>query len=119
MSALEIPGGTEGLPEAAVDSAVRPAFTPKRRSKRPRRDVETTGKRGFIAAARRFIRAAGRRAGEGDEHELRELLAPRTDLDEAIADAIAGQRTYGKSWADIARATGTTREAAYQKWNRK
>lgn len=96
-------------------STVKRSFT----AKRPKREVETTGKRGYISAAARFIRAAGRRAGEGDEPELAALLELRNVLDAAIADAVAGQRTYGKSWAAIARGTGTTREAAFQRWGKK
>lgn len=97
------------------DSRVKSDFTEKRRAKRPKKDVETTE---FLGAARRFIRAAGRRVGECDEYELAALLDLRTDLDAAIADAVAGQRAYGKSWADIARGTGASREAAFQKWGK-
>lgn len=105
-----------GRARADGDSAVKVAFTPRRRSKRPRRDVETVE---FLGAARRFIRAAGRRVGECDEHELAALLELQDDLNQAIQAAVDGQRQYGKSWADIARATGRTREAAYQRWNGK
>lgn len=96
--------------------AVKAAFTAKRRSKRPRREVETMA---FLSAARRFIMAAGKRVGEGDEFELHELLALREVLEEATAIAVAGQRSYGKSWAAIAFATGTSREAAFQRWGKK
>jgi len=97
-------------------STVKASFTRKRPAKRPRKDVETMD---YLGAARRFIRAAGRRVGECDEHELAELLTLRTALDDAIAAAVEGQRTYGKSWAAIARGTGTTREAAFQRWGKK
>ena len=72
----------------------------------------------YLGAARRFIRAAGRRVRECDEHELAALLALRADLEAAIADAVDGQKER-KSWASIALATGTTREAAYQRWGRR
>lgn len=104
-----------GAPLAPSDSAVEATFTPRRRSKRPRKDVETMD---YLGAARRFVRAAGRRVGECDEAELAALLALQGDLDAAIAEAVAGQRTYGKSWAAIARGTGTTREAAWQRWGK-
>lgn len=94
-----------------VDSTVKKTFT----AKRPRRDVETMD---YLGAAARFIRAAGRRVGECDEHELAALLQLRHTLDTAIAAAIEGQRSNGKSWAGIARGTGTSREAAYQKWGK-
>jgi hypothetical protein len=105
-----------GVPTTSEpDSTVKASFTPKRRSKRPRRDVETMD---YLGAARRFIRAAGRRVGECDEHELRELLRLQEALDAAVAEAVAGQRTYGKSWAAIGLAAGTSREAAFQRWGR-
>lgn len=88
-------------------------------TKRPKRDVETAGPRGFIAAARRFIAAAGRRAAEGDEIELAELLTLQDDLNAAIQHAVDGIRSRGESWAYIAQATGKSREAAYQKWGKK
>lgn len=123
-----------------TDSGVKATYTPKqaariierqaatieklrdtiadRRPKRSRQSVETTGPRGFIPAAARFIRAAGKRAGEGDEFELAELVGLQAVLDAAIATAVQGQRTYGKSWAHIGRAVGTTREAAWQRWGK-
>lgn len=88
-------------------------------TKRAKREVETAGKRGFIAAARRFIAAAGRRAADGDEVELAELLSLQVDLDAAFQAAVDGIRARGNSWAYIAQATGKTREAAYQKWGKK
>jgi hypothetical protein len=99
-----------------ADSTVKGTFTVRRRSKRPKRDVETMD---YLGAARRFIRAAGRRVGECDEYELRALLDLAGDLDAAIAEAVAGQKAHGKSWAGIAVATHTTREAAYQRWGKK
>ena len=73
----------------------------------------------YLGAARRFIRAAGRRVGECDEHELAELIALRESLETAIREGVTGQRTHGKSWAAIGRAAGITREAAYQQWGKK
>lgn len=107
--------GTLVRPTQEAPSTVKPDFTARRRSKRPKRDIETME---YLGAARRFIRAAGRRVGECDEPELAELLDLRQALEIAIADAIAGQRSYGKSWAHIARATGTSREAAWQRWGK-
>lgn len=102
-------------PSDELDSSVKVGFTPKRRSKRPRRDVETMD---YLGAARRFIRAAGRRVADCDEHELAELIALRAVVEAAIDEAVLGQKSR-KSWAGIALATGTTREAAYQLWGRR
>lgn len=73
----------------------------------------------YLKMLRRMIRAAGRRVGDADEHELRELLSMREALDSAITDAVRGQRSIGRSWASIAEATGTTRQAAWEKWKDK
>lgn len=98
------------------DSDVKGTFTVIRRSKRPKQERETGA---YLGAARRFILAAGRRVAEGDEPELAGLLALQEVLDSAIAEAVAGQRSHGKSWARIALGTGTSREAAYQRWGKK
>lgn len=79
------------------------------------RVVETSD---YIGAVRRMIRAAGRRTGDADEVELRQLLGLREDLDAAVQEAVDGQRRIGRSWAYIASATGTSRQAAFQRWGR-
>lgn len=129
--------GTAAPADPAVDSGVKASLTPRqlerivkrqaakiekleaalanRPAKRPRREVETLD---YIKAAERFIRSAGERVGESDEFELAELVAMRNTLEAAITVAVHGQRNYGKSWADIGRAVGTTREAAWQRWGR-
>lgn len=70
----------------------------------------------FLSFARRIIRAAARRVGDADPEDLAEMLALRAALDEAIEAAVAGMRGNGFSWAEIARATGTTRQAAHARW---
>lgn len=72
----------------------------------------------YLGAAKRFIRAAGRRVAEADEIELQDLLALQDVLDAAIQEAVDGivSRT---SWAYVARATGRTRQAAFQRWGTK
>jgi len=84
--------------------------------KRQRRERETME---YLAAARRFIAAAGRRVADADEFELAELVALRDDLEDAIALAIAGQRSYGRSWAHIGNALGITRQSAQERYARK
>lgn len=70
----------------------------------------------YGAMVRRMIRAYGRRVADADEPDLADLLTLRADVDAAIAQAVQGQRAGGRSWAHIARATGTSRQAAYQRW---
>lgn len=88
---------------------VNPAFTATRR-------VETTGKRGFSAFARRILRALGKRVGEGDIDALPDMLAMQDEVATAIDDAVAGLRLHGYSWADIGARIGITRQAAFQRW---
>jgi len=110
----EIPLGGTSTPEASGrKSRVKRPLT----RKRPRHEVETLD---YLGAAKRFILAAGRRVGDADEHELRALLLLQVTLDEAVQTAVDGQRDNGgKSWADIARGTGKSREAAFQRWGAK
>lgn len=72
----------------------------------------------YLQAAKRFIRAAGRRCADADDFELAELLTLQAELDDAVAVAVAGIRERGASWAYIAGATGTTRQAAFQRWGK-
>jgi hypothetical protein len=73
----------------------------------------------YLSAARRFIRRAGERCAEADEVELRELLALQNTLDEAVQTAVNGLRAQGHSWQYIATATGTSRQAVQQRWDRR
>lgn len=70
----------------------------------------------YAAFVRRSIRAHGRRVGDADPEDLEQLLELREVVEEAIADAIAGQRANGFSWAQIARGLGVTRQAAQMRY---
>lgn len=71
----------------------------------------------FAAMVRRMIRAHGRRVVDGDDADLAELAELRTVVEEAIAVAIAGQRErWDRSWSEIARGLGTTRQAAQMRY---
>lgn len=72
----------------------------------------------YVAMLRRMLKAAGRRAGEGDEPELAELMSLEAVLAEVIADAVIAQHEAGRSWAEIALATGTSRQAVAKRWGR-
>lgn len=79
-----------------------------------KRETETTD---YAAMMRRMIRAHGRRVADADEADLAELVELRDALEEAIADAVAGQRRQlGSSWAVLAPALRITRQAAQQKY---
>jgi hypothetical protein len=82
---------------------------------RARRAVENDAYASFI---RRVLRAHGRRVAAGDVEALGDLVALAEDIDRAVADAVAGLRQFGYSWADIAARLGVTRQAAQQRWGR-
>lgn len=70
----------------------------------------------YVAFCRRAIRALGRRVGDADPEDLAEMLALYGELDAAVQSAVDGMRANGFSWAEVARATGTTRQAAHARW---
>lgn len=70
----------------------------------------------YAGMVRRTIRAFGRRLAKADPDDLELILAMRSELDEAIATAVMGQRASGFSWAEIARGIGMSRQAAFQRW---
>ena len=85
-------------------------LAPKPRVKRERETGE------YMAMCRRALKAAGLRAADGDEPELMELLGLFSDWENAVANAIRGQRQRGMSWAYVAQATGTSRQSAHERW---
>lgn len=67
----------------------------------------------------RMLAAYGRRVADADVEDLTEMFELRDQLDSVIASAVAGQReAHGRSWADIGRAAGTTRQAAQMRWGK-
>jgi hypothetical protein len=81
---------------------------------RVRRERETLD---YLEMVARMIRSAGRRVGDADEPELSAMLGLQAVLDEAVQTAVDGQHIgLGRSWAYIALATGTSRQAAAKRW---
>jgi predicted DNA-binding protein (UPF0278 family) len=70
----------------------------------------------FIGMLQRMVRAAGRRAATGDEDDLARLLELQVELDAAVITAVRGLRAAGWTWSALGAATGTSKEAAVQKW---
>lgn len=70
----------------------------------------------YLSGVARMIRSAGPRVGAEDPEALAFLCSLKTVLDEAIYTAVQAQKQAGITWASIGAATGTTREAAFQKW---
>lgn len=78
-----------------------------------REKVETAP---YIAFAKRVIRAAGKRVGDGDDFDLGELVALRDDVEKAITQAVTGQRMQGQSWAYIGGGLGISRQSAHERY---
>ena len=73
----------------------------------------------YGAFARRMIRAYGRRVADADPEDLAGLRDLRDDVERAIQVAVDGQRRdYGRSWAEIGRGLGITRQSAQERYGR-
>lgn len=84
------------------------------------RNVETPA---FMGMVQRCLRAAARRVGGhhagdvADVEALADLAEVRRWLDIAEQMAVDGARSHGESWESIGRALGTSRQAAYQRFD--
>lgn len=70
----------------------------------------------MTTTASRLIRAAGRACGREDPDSLAALLALHAEVDRALVDAIADQRSQGCTWKWIGESMGVTKEAAIMRW---
>lgn len=93
-----------------VDQVTEAVKSPR---KRPKRYVEVSD---FIAMVGRLVLKAGERASHADPDDLAALVRMRADVDAAIVAAVIGLRRSGFTWKTIGEATGTSKEAAVQKW---
>lgn len=64
----------------------------------------------------RMLRALARRAAEGDLEAIEQLAELQQTLTDTTRQAGAGLHAFGYSWTEIAAATGTTRQAARQRF---
>ena len=105
--------------QPSVNPELTPNPPPERRAtrprKRPRRERETPE---YADMVERMILAYGRRVGEGDVEELPRMIDMHRVLEEALDRAVVGLREFGYSWGEIAKRTGTSRQAAQQRWGR-
>lgn len=67
----------------------------------------------------RMIRAAGRRAADGDPEQLKALFDLQGKLEAAIVESIRGMRASGATWESIGAISGVTRQAALMRWSPK
>ena len=73
----------------------------------------------YGAMVRRMVRAYGKRVGNADDVDLSQMLALRDEVEAAITTAVTLQRdNWGRSWAEIGRGLGITRQAAQQRYGR-
>lgn len=96
-------------------NTVRSALTPRPRTKRARRQVETAE---FDAFVRRILRAYARRVAAGDVEALRSLAQLSSEVDAVTRLAVAGLRTspYSYSWSEIADRLGVTKQTAHERY---
>jgi len=99
-----------------VKDALTPHLPVRRAGRSGRVGAPVVEKDAYSAFVRRAIRAAGRRAGNGDVDGLADLVSLAGELDRAIDSAVRGLRDAGYSWGEIASRLGVTRQAAQQRW---
>ena len=97
-------------PSPLRDSSVKPRLT-----RQPHRELTE-----YAAMQRRFLASWEVRflaLDEGDVEDLAELIEFASEVETTIASVVHAAQQAGRwSWADIARATGHTRQAAQQRW---
>lgn len=74
------------------------------------------GRDSYLAFMRRGVRALVRRSTEGDLDALEALVALQAEVQAQTIAAGAALHAHGYSWAEIARVTGTTRQAAAERF---
>jgi hypothetical protein len=76
--------------------------------------------RDYLGFLQRVLRAYSGRVLEGDVDDLTQLITLRSEVDRLIAGTVTTLRRqpYGLTWTQIAAATGTTRQAAQQRYGR-
>ena len=71
----------------------------------------------YVSMLCRMVRAAGRRVADGDPEDLALLRQVQAELDAAVTAGVRGMReNSGRSWSEIGRALGVTKQAASKRW---
>jgi hypothetical protein len=96
-------------------NTVRSTRTPKPRTKRARRQVETSQFEAFVL---RILRAYGRRVADGDIEALRGLAGLTAEVDAVTRLAVTELRKvpYSYSWSEIADRLGVNKSAAHERY---
>jgi hypothetical protein len=66
-------------------------------------------------AARRMIRALGRRVGVESPEDLQLIMDLRAEVEAAVTAAMRGQRSAGFSYAEIGAGVGLSKQAVAQR----
>jgi hypothetical protein len=66
-------------------------------------------------AARRMIRALGRRCGQESPEDLELIVALRAEVEAALTAAMEGQRAAGFSLREVGRPIGMSKQAVAQR----
>lgn len=111
-----MPFGTHGLMGTKRDDWTKPT-TIGRCPLIPGGIVSDIENPDYHAMLSRMVTAYSKRIGDADPEDLELMVTLRAEVERAIGKAIATQRArYDRSWAEIARGVGTTREAAYERY---
>lgn len=71
----------------------------------------------YAQAMRRMLAGWVTRLADADLEDVSELADfAEVELPEALRQVVAAMREDGRSWADVGRAFGITRQAAYQRF---
>jgi hypothetical protein len=100
--------------DAGQETAAR---VPRRKRKaRTQAPDSVWGRDSYLAFMRRGVRALVRRATDGDLDAQEALVALQAEVQAATVSAGAALHDHGYSWAMIASVTGTTRQAAAERF---
>lgn len=72
----------------------------------------------FAGMLIRLLKAYGKRVGEADEVDLRDMVEVGKVFDEQLQAAVDRQRERGYSWAQIAEGLGVKRQTAWERFGR-
>lgn len=81
----------------------------------PKRQIETYE---WLDMLSRMIRAAGKRVGAADEHELAKLVDIQREFEAAVQTAVDAQIASGRSWSYIGNVLGISKQAAFKRFGR-
>ncbi|HUE26305.1 MAG TPA: hypothetical protein VMP89_05990 [Solirubrobacteraceae bacterium] len=70
----------------------------------------------YAAMMNRLLRAWGKRLADADDWDMAEFASFALEVDLELVSIVAAWRAAGRSWTDVGRALGITRQAAQQRF---